>query len=775
MPSLLPGYEYDIFISYRHNDNRSGWVTEFVKALQEELAATIKEPVSVYFDVNPHDGLHDNYDVDDSLQQKLKCLLLIPIVSRTYCDPNSFAWQKEFKSFVAQASQGQLGLKVKLQNGNTSIRVLPIRIHELEPVDVKLFETEINAVLRAIDFVFKSAGVNRPLQSTDKKEDNAYHTIYRDQINKVANAIEEIISAIRNPVVSTAGGINEQSNHPVQRVNKKMMRWVSIVAFAFLIMIGAGYFIFQRTNSLKKPADSGLAILPFTNNTGSADLDYYGVGMASEVRTKISQTNQFNFISSLQATLPYIKTQKSTKEIGEDLKVDFILAGLYQKAGNRIKIEVELLDAETGKLIWTLPLERDLNDIFDVQREIAQAVLSRFSILTTAATTKPTQNLAAYSLFLQGIELKNQSNSPDSSKLKSIELFKMAIALDSLYADAWANLMDTKGFMYSNSAYTDEKEIELKRYKDYVVDHFPGAWQKDIVEGIYAYRVLKKFKLAEESFQKVLAQDKQNLMALELLSALYKRQFDFSLAIKFCKAALTINPTSGATWGNLAEILGFMGNTNSALKAALKSWELTHSESSAMDAYDAAAELKQLNNLPENLKSKIPNFEILKKLNGRDYRGIINSPIKEKKDNLIGLTSLAYFLLNKEDSARYFVGQLIQRKSPGMVALALAGKREMAFAVKDSYWKRSISTGDDKFSIAREKFLTILLLSLLKEYSEATKVLIQLNRELPEYGGYDSFSLPYFDRIKKEYPPFQEALNSISRQPMIDVEEFIKF
>ena len=57
MPSLIPSNEYDIFVSYRQNDNRTGWVTEFVKNLQEELAATIKEPVSVYFDSNPHDGL----------------------------------------------------------------------------------------------------------------------------------------------------------------------------------------------------------------------------------------------------------------------------------------------------------------------------------------------------------------------------------------------------------------------------------------------------------------------------------------------------------------------------------------------------------------------------------------------------------------------------------------------------------------------------------------------------------------------------------------------
>ena len=97
MPSIIPTFEYDIFISYRHNDNRSGWVTEFVKALQEELAATIKEPVSVYFDSNPHDGLLETHDVDGSLKDKLKCLILIPVISRTYCDVKSFAWNHEFQ------------------------------------------------------------------------------------------------------------------------------------------------------------------------------------------------------------------------------------------------------------------------------------------------------------------------------------------------------------------------------------------------------------------------------------------------------------------------------------------------------------------------------------------------------------------------------------------------------------------------------------------------------------------------------------------------------
>jgi len=99
MASIVPSYEYGIFISYRHNNNRSGWVTDFVNACQEELAATIKEPITIYFDKNPHDGLFETHNVDKSLEGKLKCLIFIPILSQTYCDTKSFAWQHELTLF----------------------------------------------------------------------------------------------------------------------------------------------------------------------------------------------------------------------------------------------------------------------------------------------------------------------------------------------------------------------------------------------------------------------------------------------------------------------------------------------------------------------------------------------------------------------------------------------------------------------------------------------------------------------------------------------------
>ncbi|MCX6255097.1 MAG: hypothetical protein NTV31_11555 [Bacteroidia bacterium] len=142
MASIIEGYSYDIFISYRQKDNKyDGWVTEFVDNLNKELEATFKEEISVYFDINPHDGLLETHDVDASLKEKLKCLVFIPITSRTYCDPKSFAWGHEFKAFVEQASKDQFGLKVKLPNGNVASRVLPIRIYDLDSADIKLCES----------------------------------------------------------------------------------------------------------------------------------------------------------------------------------------------------------------------------------------------------------------------------------------------------------------------------------------------------------------------------------------------------------------------------------------------------------------------------------------------------------------------------------------------------------------------------------------------------------------------------------------------------------
>jgi len=203
MSSVVEGYNYDIFISYCQKDNKhDGWVSEFVESLKGELESNFKEDISVYFDINPHDGLLETHDVDESLKDKLKCMVFIPIISRTYCDPKTFAWEHEFKAFIELVSNDRFGLKVKLPNGNVASRVLPVSIYDLDPDDINLCASVLGSVLRGIDFIYAEQGVNRPLKPEDDDKSNLNKTKYRDQVNKVALAIKDIIRSIKAPNTS---------------------------------------------------------------------------------------------------------------------------------------------------------------------------------------------------------------------------------------------------------------------------------------------------------------------------------------------------------------------------------------------------------------------------------------------------------------------------------------------------------------------------------------------------------------------------------------------
>jgi len=221
MASIIPGYEYDIFISYRQKDNKhDGWVTEFVDNLKGELESMFKDEVSVYFDIDPSDYLLESYDVDASLKDKLKCLIFIPVISRTYCDPKSFAWDNELKAFVNIASNDKFGFKIKLPSGNVANRVLPIRIHDLDVADTKLFEFVVGGVIRSIDFVYKESGVNRQLRSKDDDIIRSTgQTLYRDQINKVALTVKEIIESMK--VSEAQAGVKEKEIQIKQEERKK--------------------------------------------------------------------------------------------------------------------------------------------------------------------------------------------------------------------------------------------------------------------------------------------------------------------------------------------------------------------------------------------------------------------------------------------------------------------------------------------------------------------------------------------------------------------------
>ncbi|HRI79181.1 MAG TPA: hypothetical protein PLR06_06545, partial [Cyclobacteriaceae bacterium] len=384
MPSIVSDCEYDIFISYRHNDNRSGWVSEFVKALQEELAASIKESISVYFDVNPHDGLLETHSVNKSLEGKLKSLIFIPILSQTYCDPKSFAWQHEFCAFNALSKKDRFGRDVKLKSGNVASRILPVRIHDLEDEDKNLLQNELNEPLRAIDFIYRSPGVFRPLlRHEEDAKGNLDHTFYRDQINKVVRAIKDLITVMQAPTASVSTTPHRPPNIP-KRTQKKL----ALLSAILLVVVGIGsfsaFYFLGLGKELAIAPDRSIAVLPFENMNKDPEQDYFSNGIAEDILNNLVKISDLK-VKSRTSTLQYKGTTKTIQEIGGELSVGNIVEGSVRKVGDKVRIVVQLIDAKTDVHLWSETYDRDLKDILAVQSEIAMKIARALEVRLTSA------------------------------------------------------------------------------------------------------------------------------------------------------------------------------------------------------------------------------------------------------------------------------------------------------------------------------------------------------------------------------------------------------
>ncbi len=520
MASIIPTFEYDIFISYRHNDNRSGWVAEFVKALQEELAATIKAPVSVYFDTNPHDGLLETHNVDKSLEGKLKCLIFIPIISQTYCDTKSFAWQHEFVAFNRMAIEGaplspgegkgvrpELGRDIKLSNGNVASRILPIKIHGLDSEDKALLENELGGVLRAIDFIYKESGVNRPLKSSDNKNDNQNKTDYRNQVNKVANAIKEIITALKNPIAQSPRAItNVQSSTNPSR-NKKSL--VAVISLILLLSIG-GYFLYPKLFSSSKEVDvldKSIAVLPFENMSGDPEQEYFSDGITEEILNSLAQIEGLK-VTGRTSSFQFKGKEVDLKEVGEKLGVATILEGSIRKQNDQLRITVQLVSAKDGYHLWSQRFDRKVTDVFAIQDEIAQAVSSKLKVTFLSESTdgRPkanVQNQEAYEFYLKGRFFLNMRG---TGMLKGLEFFKQAVALDSTFALAYEGLASCYAVLSFYQMIPSLAAIrESKKWAMKAIELEPNSSGAYAALGFVAHWLERDWDRAEQMFQKSLA------------------------------------------------------------------------------------------------------------------------------------------------------------------------------------------------------------------------------------------------------------------------------
>ncbi len=729
MSSIIQGYSYDIFISYRQKDNKGDrWVSEFVEALKIELESTIKEEVSVYFDINPSDGLLETHDVDASLKEKLKCLVFIPIISKTYCDPKSFAWEHEFKAFIEQASGDKFGLRIPLPNGNVACRVLPVRIHEPDISDIKLCESVLGGVLRGIDFIYKSAGVNRPLRSNeDHPHDNLNKIYYRDQINKVANAIDEIIHSIRyldseeeeikiakpTNYFNDNKRINKHFKNILQ--NKKSLRRI-LFLITVIICISITY-LYLRINYLKN-AEKTVAIIPLTNPPNDSDLGKYAIGSMDAIITKLQEIKSLTVRGRL-SSLHYLDTKKPLDALRKELKANYLVELSISRTSKNLKMWIGLTKTKNNKELWASQYDIDEEQLMPLFTKIVQTIAENLNIRFSGEEELNiekdlTKNPEAYLNYLSAsgkLFFAMGNKFLDSVRFtETIKLYDKAIESDHDFALAYAR----RAIARSWGIHTGELNPANceKCWKDIIT---ASEINKDLIDiqialGFYYYYCKKDYLNALISFNTASIKDPENYQPLFYMAMVYRAMGDwekmhslidrvikfdpqeplyltnigtsfdylhnFDSAIIYHQKAIKINPQWSASYLNKFESLLLKnGNTSEArflLDSAIRNTNEKQTEYKIrLDIYDK----RYSDAFSETLKSGQDEFTV----KGKRYLYLANLCSllnkKEAADNYYDSAVVALNLDLKKDNNNAFVH--------GFLGLAYAGKGNKDIAIAE--------------------------------------------------------------------------------------------
>jgi class 3 adenylate cyclase/TolB-like protein/Tfp pilus assembly protein PilF len=278
-----------------------------------------------------------------------------------------------------------------------------------------------------------------------------------------------------------------------------------------------------------------VAVLPFKNLSGDAGQDFFSAGITEDVITALGRFSNLLVVAK-SASFQLKDRNLSPAEIGRLLDVRYLLVGSVRRAGDRLRVNVELTDAATGRNVWSEAYDAEVKDIFDVQQDIARRVVGAAAVKLTRferdrALAKPTESLAAYEYVLRGRE--HFSRATRDSNAEAQDMFQRAIDLDPNYAAAYAEL----GLSF--------------------IEAVASGWTEFIADDLAR---------AETLAQKALSLDSASTTAYRLLAEVHLARRHFDLALGQIDRALEINPSDAESFSMRGALLVWAGRAAEALR-----------------------------------------------------------------------------------------------------------------------------------------------------------------------------------------------------------------
>jgi len=365
----------------------------------------------------------------------------------------------------------------------------------------------------------------------------------------------------------TADGIQATPDvAPSSRHTRRNM--IVLVACGLLLSATAGFFLLPRVAADK--IDRSIAVLPFQNLSNEKENAYFADGIQDDLLTNLSKIGDLKVISRT-SVMAYRDASSNAREIGKALGVGSILEGSVRRIGNRVRVNVQLINVANDRHIWAEDYDRELTDVFRIQSDLAQKIAGELNAKLSPTEKaqierKPTENNEAYLAFVEAHDLLTRPDKLRADTEKAEQLFERATRLDPNFGKAFAALGWVEDWIYHTFDPTPSRKAKAHAVAEEALRLEPNLPEAHLAMGFYHYYCERDYQGALDEFASARKSLPNSSEVYFAIGAIQRRQGKWAESTANMEKAASLSPKDAYLFVNLADNYRAVGNFEKADK-----------------------------------------------------------------------------------------------------------------------------------------------------------------------------------------------------------------
>jgi TolB-like protein/Flp pilus assembly protein TadD len=331
--------------------------------------------------------------------------------------------------------------------------------------------------------------------------------------------------------------------------------FILLIAAGAIASLAAGFFLLPRVSARK--IDKSIAVLPFQNLSDEKENAYFADGMQDDILTNLSKIGDLKVISRMSVMSYRGEGVRKAREIGKALGVATLLEGSVRRVGNRVRVNVQLINADNDEHIWAEDYDRDLTDVFAIQTDLAQkiaaALQAKLSPNEKARLDRPpTQSSDAYLVFVQAHDYATRMDMFRDTSLKAEPLFEKAIKLDPNFALAFAGLSMVESWVYHSFDPAPSRREKARLNATEALRLQPDLPEGHLALGFSYYYGDRDYERALAEFETARHGLPNESQAYFAIGAIQRRQGKWAESTANLEKAAALDPKNAEILSNLA-------------------------------------------------------------------------------------------------------------------------------------------------------------------------------------------------------------------------------